>query len=230
MWTLTIKSLLFSNLNCKIDKNVSLICILWHDCSLEIQRFLTDSLFVLHKQDLKAKQARGAKKRNWALLLIRKRCSPVCFEMLFFPPISSPQKNQLILFYSSKKTNPEITRGFSAALRKLRKIYKPQGSLTQASLLELCDSIIHNPIWLRGVIFLCRHFWDTDVCVRSSTEHVRPARIDHVHAAAHTLPRTLHVHVHCHCAEQQWPRCWEVASVCWCKMANCSAICPWMNV
>lgn len=138
MWTLTIKSPLFSNLNCKIDKNVSLIDILWHDCSLEIQRFLTDSLFVLHKQDLKAKQARGAKKRNWALLLICKRCSPVCFEMLFFLPSPPQRKNQLILFYSSKKTNPEITQGFSAALRKLRQIYKPRGSLTRASLLVLC--------------------------------------------------------------------------------------------
>lgn len=116
---------------------MSLIGILWHDCSLEIQCFLTDSLFVLHKQDLKAKQAHGAKKRNWALLPICKRCSSVCFEMLFFLP-PPPKKNQLILFYSFKKTNPEITQGFSAALRKLRKIYKPRGSLTRASLLELC--------------------------------------------------------------------------------------------
>lgn len=138
MCTLTIKSPLFSNLNYKIDKNVSLIGVLWHDCSLEIQRFLTDSLFVLHKQDLKAKQACGAKKGTELFFLFVNVAALFALRCFFFLPFPPTPKNQLILFYSSKKTNPEITQGFSAALRKLRQIYKPQGSLTRASLLELC--------------------------------------------------------------------------------------------
>lgn len=114
--TLKIKSisLFFSNLNCKNHTNVSLIRSLWRDCMLEVQHFLTDSLFVLHKKDLKAKHwLKGAwskkkkKKEPSACILICKCCSSVRAVPCAAAPFSVEAEilflNQVTLFYFSKK-------------------------------------------------------------------------------------------------------------------------------